>query len=100
MRRASFRQAFLLSAHLEYARVQGATFVGANLEWAWLDGVEFQDAEVSCALFLNVRGLSPEAEGLVEAKGGFTGRRQMILGRELYEQPLSAGMRALPPRED
>jgi hypothetical protein len=80
--------------------VQEAIFVGANLEWAWLEGVEFQAAEVSCALFLNVRGLSSEAEGLVEAKGGFTGTRQMILGRELYEQPLTTGMWAIPPRED
>jgi uncharacterized protein YjbI with pentapeptide repeats len=83
--RASFRQAFLLSAHLEHAQVDGATFAGANLEWAWVEGVNFQEAIVSCAVLLNVRGLSAEAKRLVEARGGFTGTRPMILGRELYE---------------
>lgn len=100
LHRAVFRQAFLLSAHLEQARVQGATFAGANLEWAWLEGVEFHEVEVACALFLNVRGLSPKTAALLEAQGGFTGTRQMILGRELYEQPLPAATQTLLPQGD
>ena len=97
--RASFRQALLLSAHLEHAWVQGATFTAANLEWAWVDGVDFQAAVVSCAVFLNARGLSRQAERVIEAQGGFTGTRSMILGRELYENPLPGGSGAFPPGE-
>ncbi len=83
----SFRQALLLSAHMEHARVPRATFAAANLEWAWVEGVDFRQAVVACAVFLNVRGLSEEARNTIEQGGGFTGARLMILGRELYEQP-------------
>lgn len=85
---ASLRQAFLLSAHLEHASLQATDFTGAHCEWAWVEGLDFQDALVSCTLFLNVRGLSALAQQTIEAKGGFTGLRSMILGRELYEGPL------------
>jgi hypothetical protein len=85
---ASLRQAFLLSAHLEYASLQATDYTGANCEWAWVDGLDFQEAIVSCTLFLNARGLSALAQRTIEAKGGFTGLRPMILGRELYEGPL------------
>ena len=85
---ASLRQAFLLSAHLEYASLRATDFTGANCEWAWLDGLDFQEARVSCTLFLNARGLSDLAQRTIEARGGFTGLRSMILGRELYEGPL------------
>jgi Pentapeptide repeats (8 copies) len=84
---ASLRQALLLSAHLEHASLQSTDFTGANCEWAWVDGLDFQRAIVSCALFLNVRGLSSVAQRTIEARGGFTGTRPMILGRELYESP-------------
>ena len=40
------------------------------------------------SLFLNVHGLSDLAQCTIEARGGFTGVRPMILGRELYETPL------------
>lgn len=56
---------------------------------AWGEGLDFQAAIVSCALFLNVRGLAALAQRTIEAGGGFTGMRPMILGRELYESPLS-----------
>jgi hypothetical protein len=79
--------------------VRGATFIGANLEWAWVEGVDFQDAEVSCALLLNARGLSPQATRVVEALGGFTGIRPMILGRELYEGPGQMEETAAAPPE-
>jgi hypothetical protein len=36
---------------------------------------------------------------LVEALGGFTGTRPMILGRELYEGPGQMGETAAPPPE-
>jgi hypothetical protein len=85
---ASLRHAFLLSAHLEHASLQATDFTGANCEWAWVDGLDFQKAVVSCTLFLNARGLSALAQRTIEARGGFTGRRSMILGRELYEGPL------------
>jgi len=85
---ACLRQAFLLSAHLERASIRATDFTGANCEWAWGEGLDFQTAIVSCALFLNVRGLSDTAQRLIEARGGFTGARPMILGRELYETPL------------
>ena len=85
---ASLRQAFLLSAHLEHASLQATDFTGANCEWAWVDGLDFQQAIVSCTLFLNARGLSALAQRTIEARGGFTGLRSMILGRELYEGPL------------
>jgi uncharacterized protein YjbI with pentapeptide repeats len=85
---ASLRQALLLSAHLEHAALQETDFTGANCEWAWVDGLDFQEAIVSCTLFLNARGLSALAQRTIEARGGFTGRRPMILGRELYEGPL------------
>jgi hypothetical protein len=85
---ASLRHAFLLSAHLEQASLQATDFTGANCEWAWVDGLDFQDAIVSCTLFLNTRGLSAWAQHTIEVRGGFTGRRPMILGRELYEGPL------------
>jgi uncharacterized protein YjbI with pentapeptide repeats len=85
---ASLRQAFLLSAHLEHASLRATDFTGANCEWAWVDGLDFQEAMVSCALFLNARGLSALAQQTLEARGGFTGLRTMILGRELYEGPL------------
>jgi hypothetical protein len=55
------------------------------LEWAWVHGVNFDRAEVWCALLLNVRGLSGSARQTLEVNGGFTGMRSMILGRELYE---------------
>jgi pentapeptide repeat protein len=84
----SLRQAFLLSAHLEHASLQGTDFTGANCEWAWVDGLDFQEAIVSCTLFLNARGLSALAQRTIEARGGFTGERPMILGRELYAGPL------------
>ena len=86
---ACLRHAFLLSAHLEHASLQETDFTGANCEWAWVDGLDFQEAIVSCTLFLNARGLSALAQRTIEARGGFTGRRPMILGRELYEGPLS-----------
>jgi len=86
---ASLRQALLLSAHLECASIQATDFTGANCEWAWGEGLDFQATIVSCALFLNVRGLSASARRTIEARGGFTGARPMILGRELYESPLS-----------
>jgi uncharacterized protein YjbI with pentapeptide repeats len=85
---ASLRHAFLLSAHLEHASLQDTDFTGANCEWAWVDGLDFQGASVSCTLFLNARGLSALAQRTIEARGGFTGQRPMILGRELYEGPL------------
>jgi hypothetical protein len=85
---ASLRHAFLLSAHLEQASLQETDLTGANCEWAWVDGLDFQEAIVSCALFLNARGLSASAQHTIEVRGGFTGRRPMILGRELYEGPL------------
>ena len=84
---ASLRHAFLLSAHLEHASLLATDFTGANCEWAWVDGLDFQGTIVSCALFLNVRGLSDVAQRTIEARGGFTGTRPMILGRELYESP-------------
>src|SRR5262245_63405073 len=85
---ASLRQAFLLSAHLEHTSLRATDFTGANCEWAWVDGLDFQEAIVSCTLFLNARGLSAMARHTIEVRGGFTGRRPMILGRELYEEPL------------
>jgi len=85
---ASLRHAFLLSAHLEQASLQETDFTGANCEWAWVNGLNFQEAIVSCTLFLNARGLSTLAQHTIEVRGGFTGRRPMILGRELYERPL------------
>jgi len=85
---ASLRQAFLLSAHLEGASIQETDFTGANCEWVWGEGLDFQAAIVSCALFLNVRGLSAIARRTIETRGGFTGTRPMILGRELYDSPL------------
>ena len=75
----------LLSAHLEHAEVQEADFSGANLEWAWVEGVDFNGATVACALLLNVRGLAETMRQVVEKRGGLTGTRAMILGRELYE---------------
>lgn len=81
-----FEQAWLLSAHLEYAEVAETIFTSANLEWAWVEGVDFNRAEVWCAIFLNVRGLSGPTRQTLEAHGGFTGARAMILGRELYER--------------
>lgn len=81
-----FRQTLLLSAHFEFACVEGADFSAANLEWAWVEGVDFQHTVVRNGLFLNVRGLSAEERFWIEAQGGFTGRRPMILGRELYEE--------------
>ena len=81
----SFRQGLLLSAHLEGAAVSKADFTGANLEWAWVEGVAFGDSCLSCASFLNARGLSAEVRRMIESKGGITGVRAMILGRELYE---------------
>jgi len=83
----SLRHVLLLSAHLEHASLHATDFTGANCEWAWVDGLNFQRAIVSCALFLNVRGLSDVAQRTIEARGGFTGTRPMILGRELYESP-------------
>jgi uncharacterized protein YjbI with pentapeptide repeats len=88
LRRACCRQALLLSAHLEYASVSEADFTAANLEWAWVQGVDFRQAILTCALLLNVRGFSDATRRLVEIRGGFTGTRAMILGRELYESPL------------
>ena len=85
---ASLRHAFLLSAHLEHASLQETDFTGANCEWAWVDGLDFQAAIVSCTLFLNARGLSALAQRTIEAGRGFTGRRPMMLGRELYAGPL------------
>jgi uncharacterized protein YjbI with pentapeptide repeats len=85
--RTAFRQALLISAHLEQAFVQETDFAGANLEWAWVAGLTFHTAIVWCAVLLNVRGLSDQAREVVEAQGGFTGRRTMILGRELYDTP-------------
>jgi uncharacterized protein YjbI with pentapeptide repeats len=85
--RTSFRQALLISAHLEQAFVQETDFAGANLEWAWVTGLTFHTAIVWCAVLLNVRGLSEQAREVVEAQGGFTGVRAMILGRELYDTP-------------
>jgi len=85
---ACLRQAWLLSAHLEWASVQGADFTGANCEWAWVEGVDFPTALVACALFLNVRGLATTAQRSIEARGGFTGTRPLLLGRELYDRPL------------
>ena len=76
----------LLSAHLEGALANDVDFTGANLEWAWLDKVAFENCRLSCALFLNARGLSDETRRIIESKGGFTGVRHMILGRELYEE--------------
>lgn len=99
LHRASFQQALLLSAHLEHAGVQGATFAGANLEWAWVAGVDFCAAVVSCAVFLNVRGLAEEARRVLETQGGFTGCRPMRLGRELYETPLPHETGAATPME-
>jgi hypothetical protein len=96
----SFRQALLLSAHFESACVVATDFTGANLEWAWVEGVDFQPAVVSCALFLNVRGLTEETRRLLETKGGFTGFRPMILGRELYEVPPAIGAAAVHARVD
>ena len=58
-----------------------------SMGWIFVDGLDFQRAIVSCALFLNVRGLSDVAQRIIEARGGFTGTRPMILGRELYESP-------------
>lgn len=84
----SFRQTLLLSAHLEGAQVHGASFAGANLEWAWVTDVDFRDACLSCAVLLNARGLSEDARLIVEQRGGFTGIRAMILGRELFETTL------------
>jgi hypothetical protein len=84
-----------LSAHLEEAAVDAAAFTGANLEWAWLDGVDFRRAVVTSALFLNVRGLSEDSQLAIEQRGGFTGMRPMILGRELYETSW-AGDAAVP----
>jgi len=83
----SLRHVLLLSAHLEHASLHATDFTGANCEWAWVDGLNFQRAIVSCALFLNVRGLSDVAQRIIEARGGFTGTRPMMLGRELYEGP-------------
>jgi uncharacterized protein YjbI with pentapeptide repeats len=94
----SFRQALLLSAHLEGAAVDTADFTGANLEWAWIDGVDFRRAVVTSALFLNVRGLAEDSRLAIEQRGGFTGRRPMILGRELYETSW-AGDAAMPSSE-
>jgi len=85
LQRACFAQAWLLSAHLEHAEVTETIFTSANLEWTWVDGVNFDLAEVWCAVLLNARGLSATARLTLEAKGGFTGTRAMILGRELYE---------------
>lgn len=87
----SFRQTLLLSAHLEYASVQNASFAGANLEWAWIEGVDFALATVECAVFLNARGLCDAVRRAIEDGGGFTGTRAMMLGRELYELPFSDG---------
>jgi uncharacterized protein YjbI with pentapeptide repeats len=87
--RTSFRQALLLSAHLDQAVVQETDFTGANLEWAWVAGLTFHTAIVWCAVLLNVRGLSDQAREVVEAQGGFTGTRTLILGRELYDTPES-----------
>ena len=84
---ASFRQALLLSAHLDYATVNGTSFASANLEWAWIEGVDFQLSTVTSALFLNVRGLSESMRRTIENGGGFTGHRVMILGRELDDVP-------------
>jgi hypothetical protein len=84
---ASLRQAFLLSAHLEHASLQSTDFTGANCEWAWVEGLDFQEAIVACTLFLNARGLTALAQRTIEARGGFTGQRPMILGRELYAGP-------------
>ena len=81
----SFRQGLLLSAHLEGATVCKADFAGANLEWAWVEDVAFGDSCLSCASFLNARGLSAGVRCMIESKGGITGVRTMILGRELYE---------------
>jgi hypothetical protein len=77
----------LLSAHFEDACVVETDFTGANFEWAWVAGVDFQHAVVSCALFLNVRGLTEGSQYIIETKGGFTGIRPMRLGRELYDVP-------------
>ena len=82
----SFRQALLLSAHLEGAAVSEADFAGANLEWAWVEDVAFGDSCLSWASFLNARGLSAHVRRMIESKGGITGVRPMILGRELYEE--------------
>jgi uncharacterized protein YjbI with pentapeptide repeats len=85
LQKTCFEQAWLLSAHLEHAEVAETIFTSANLEWAWVDGVDFGGAEVWCTVFLNVRGLSGPARQMLEANGGLTGPRSMILGRELYE---------------
>jgi uncharacterized protein YjbI with pentapeptide repeats len=85
--RTAFRQALLISAHLEQAFVRETDFAGANLEWAWVTGLTFHTAIVWCAVLLNVRGLSEQARKVVEAQGGFTGARAMILGRELDDTP-------------
>jgi hypothetical protein len=74
-----------------------ADFTGANLEWAWVEGVDFRHAVVSCALFLNVRGLTNEVRTIIEEGGGFTGWRPMILGRELYEAPTTEGEQRSAP---
>ena len=81
------KEVIVLSAHLDHALVQETDFTGANLEWAWVAGLTFHTAIVWCAVLLNVRGLSDQAREIVEAQGGFTGTRTMILGRELYDTP-------------
>lgn len=85
LQRARMRQAWLISAHIDDACVQEADFTGANGEWSWVAGVDFRHALMHGALFLNARGLSAAARQVLEARGGFTGTRPMILGRELYE---------------
>jgi uncharacterized protein YjbI with pentapeptide repeats len=84
---ASFRQALLLSVHFEQASLRGTDCSNAQCEWAWCDGVDWQETVVVCAWFLNARGLSTAACDTIERRGGFTGVRAMILGRELYETP-------------
>jgi hypothetical protein len=45
-----------------------------------------------------VRGLSEDSRRVIEQRGGFTGMRPMILGRELYAAPLPSDI-AVPSPE-
>jgi hypothetical protein len=70
------------------------------LEWAWLDGVDFRRAVVTAALFLNVRGLCEESRRVIEQRGGYTGMRPMILGRDLYDTSLTGDTAVPAPEAD
>ncbi len=86
LHRTNFHQAMLVSAHLQYAMVRGTNFTAANCEWAWVEGVDFRQALLAGTLLLNAHGLAEDTRQVVEARGGVTGVRTMILGRELDER--------------